>query len=156
MEDAEPYSKFLTDENFNSEKIILSLSLPPSPPLSLSPSKNKYLTRTQFLLLKYWDFKYKKSNNWHQYIKEQYNTIAPHPGSSGSQISWQWHRMVVRLSALHTGRLYPRKCSWYSFLLEAESTPGPQCDPKDFMSMKNSNDTNWDRTSDLPICSTVP
>jgi len=33
-----------------------------------------------------------------------------------------------RLSALSTGRLYPpphRKCSWYSFLLEAESTPGP-------------------------------
>jgi len=24
------------------------------------------------------------------------------------------------------------------------------------MSMKNSNDTIWDRTSDLPICSTVP
>jgi len=32
---------------------------------------------------------------------------------------------VVRLSALRTGRLYPRKYSWYSFLLEAESTPGP-------------------------------
>ena len=31
----------------------------------------------------------------------------------------------------------PRKCSWYSFLLEAESTPGPQCDRKYFMSMKN-------------------
>ena len=30
-----------------------------------------------------------------------------------------------RLSALRTGRLYPRKCSWYSFLLDAESTPGP-------------------------------
>ena len=29
-----------------------------------------------------------------------------------------------RLSALRTGRLYPRKYSWYSFLLEAESTPG--------------------------------
>ena len=26
-----------------------------------------------------------------------------------------------RLSALRTGRLYPRKYSWYSFLLEAES-----------------------------------
>jgi hypothetical protein len=30
-----------------------------------------------------------------------------------------------------------RKCSWYSFLLEAQSTSGPQCDRKDFMSMKN-------------------
>jgi len=32
---------------------------------------------------------------------------------------------VVRLSALFTSCLYPRKYSWYSFLLEAESTPGP-------------------------------
>ena len=31
----------------------------------------------------------------------------------------------------------PRKYSWYSFLLEAESTPWPKCDRKDFMSMKN-------------------
>ena len=31
----------------------------------------------------------------------------------------------------------PRKYSRYSFLLEAETTPGPQCDRKDFMSMKN-------------------
>jgi len=61
-----------------------------------------------------------------------------------------------RLSVLLTDRLYPRKYSWYSFLLEAESTPGPKCDRKDFMSMKNSNDTSWDRTSDLPICSTAP
>jgi len=30
-----------------------------------------------------------------------------------------------RLSALRTGCLYPQKNSWYSFLLEAESTPGP-------------------------------
>jgi len=30
-----------------------------------------------------------------------------------------------RLSALRTGCLTPRKYSWYSFLLEAESTPGP-------------------------------
>ena len=28
------------------------------------------------------------------------------PGSYGSQITWQWPRMVVRLSALCTGRLY--------------------------------------------------
>jgi hypothetical protein len=31
------------------------------------------------------------------------------PGSSGSQITWQRHRMVVRLSALRTGRLYPQE-----------------------------------------------
>jgi hypothetical protein len=36
------------------------------------------------------------------------------------------HMKVVRLSALRTGRLYtPKKYSWYSFLLETESTPGP-------------------------------
>ena len=31
------------------------------------------------------------------------------PGSYGSQISWQRQRMVVRLSALRTGRLYPQE-----------------------------------------------
>jgi len=35
------------------------------------------------------------------------------------------HMKVVRLPALRTSCLYPRKYSWYSFLLEAESTPGP-------------------------------
>ena len=44
--------------------------------------------------------------------------------------------MVVRLSVLRTGRLTPRKCSWYSFLLETVSTAGPKCDRKDFMSIK--------------------
>ena len=27
----------------------------------------------------------------------------------------------------------PRKYTWYSFLLEAELTPGPQCDRKDYV-----------------------
>jgi hypothetical protein len=31
------------------------------------------------------------------------------PGSQGSQITWQRHRMVVRLSALRNGRLYPQE-----------------------------------------------
>jgi hypothetical protein len=36
------------------------------------------------------------------------------------------HMQVARLSALCTGCLYPpRRHLWYSFMLEAESTPGP-------------------------------
>ena len=63
---------------------------------------------------------------------------------------------AVRLSALHTGRLYLRKHSWYSFLLEAESTPGPQYGRKDYVNEKKSNDTIWNRTRDLSAYSAVP
>jgi hypothetical protein len=31
------------------------------------------------------------------------------PGSQGSQITWQGHRMVASLSTLRTGRLYPQE-----------------------------------------------
>jgi hypothetical protein len=44
---------------------------------------------------------------------------------------------VARLLALCTGQLYPRKYSWYSFLLETESIPGPWCDRKDYVNKKN-------------------
>jgi hypothetical protein len=41
-------------------------------------------------------------------------------------------QMAVRSSALRAGRpLSPRKIFWYSFLLEAESTPWPECGWKD-------------------------
>ena len=30
----------------------------------------------------------------------------------------------------------PRKFSWYSFLLEAESTPGPKCNREDYVNEK--------------------
>jgi len=43
-------------------------------------------------------------------------------------------RMVLRLTVLRTGRLYPRKYSWYYFKLEAESIPEPYFDRKDFSS----------------------
>ena len=46
------------------------------------------------------------------------------------------HVKVVR-SVLRTGRLYPpSKYFWYSFLLGAESTPGPQCGRKDYVDEK--------------------
>jgi hypothetical protein len=35
------------------------------------------------------------------------------------------HMKVVIMSALRAGRLYPQQIFRYSFLLEAESTPGP-------------------------------
>jgi hypothetical protein len=44
---------------------------------------------------------------------------------------------VERLSALRSGHLYPKKYFWYSFLLEAESTTGPQCGQKDFVNEKS-------------------
>jgi hypothetical protein len=46
---------------------------------------------------------------------------------------------VVRLPGLRTGLIYPpppSKYSWYSFLLEAESTPGPQCGRNDYANEK--------------------
>ena len=43
------------------------------------------------------------------------------------------HMKVVRLSALRTGHIYPKEYSWYSFLLEAESTPRLQCGRKDYV-----------------------
>ena len=39
-------------------------------------------------------------------------------------------------SLRHRPHLPPRKSSWYSFLLQAESTPGPQCDRKDYVNEK--------------------
>jgi hypothetical protein len=40
------------------------------------------------------------------------------------------------VSLTHRPPLPPKKVSWYSFLLQAESTPGPQCDRKDYVNEK--------------------
>jgi len=45
--------------------------------------------------------------------------------------------MVVGSQPYAPASFTPRKHSWYSFLLEAESTPGPWCDRKEFMSIKS-------------------
>jgi len=47
------------------------------------------------------------------------------------------HMKIVRFSALQTGRFYPpRKYSWYSFLLEAESISRLYCGRKDYVKEK--------------------
>ena len=69
------------------------------------------------------------------------------PEGWGSQISIQSHIMVVRLSVLHTDRLYP-----------TENIVDTQCfrglaDPSAIKSMKKSCETNRNRTRDLLVCS---
>ena len=59
------------------------------------------------------------------------------PGGSGSQISGQSaHEGGKVVTPKHWLPLPPRKYSLYSFLLEAESTPGPQCSRKDNVNEK--------------------
>ena len=58
-----------------------------------------------------------------------------------------------RSSALRTGRLYPRRNPWYSFL-EAESTPGHMV-PSVAME-KIPSDTTGNRSPDRPTSSAVP
>ena len=58
---------------------------------------------------------------------------------------WGWSSQISRQSAYEGGKvvspphrppLPPRKYSWYSFQLEAESTPGPKCGRKDYVNEK--------------------
>jgi hypothetical protein len=56
------------------------------------------------------------------------------PGGWGSQIYRQSaHEGGKVVSRCHRPPLSPRKYSWYSFLLEAESTPGPFGDRNDYV-----------------------
>jgi len=59
---------------------------------------------------------------------------------------------VVRFSALRTGRLYPRRYPWYSFLLEYELTHSAA---PSISSIKNPSDI-VNQTRDHPVCSAVP
>ena len=66
------------------------------------------------------------------------------------------HMQVIRLSALRTGHLYPPgniPGTHFCYRLcrhQGHSTAGS------IMSTKISNDTIWNRTRDLPACSTLP
>jgi hypothetical protein len=52
------------------------------------------------------------------------------PGACGSQISRQSAHEGGEVSPTHRPSLPHRKYSWYTFLLQAESTPGPKCGQK--------------------------
>jgi len=78
------------------------------------------------------------------------------PGGRDFQIS---RRLALEggkvVSPTHRPPLPPRRYSWYSFMLEAESTPGPWCGGR-IKSTKNSNDAIGNRTRGLLACSAVP
>ena len=99
----------------------------------------------------------------HQRNKLQYIKVKPshyRPGQAqrvpGSQISWQRHRMVVRLSALCTGHFYPQKILLVLISVRGWVDPRAIVRSGGFSVNEKSTDTSWDRTSDLLICSTAP
>jgi hypothetical protein len=65
------------------------------------------------------------------------------------------HREVKRLLALHTGRLYPREILLAISCYRLSRTQGGSAAGR-IISMKNSSDTNRNRTRYLPACIAVP
>ena len=75
-----------------------------------------------------------KGNDW----RNRPRVVQTLPGGWGSQISmtfgtWRWWGCQPHAPASFT----PRKCSWYSFSLGADSTPGPWVRSEGNMSLKN-------------------
>jgi hypothetical protein len=77
------------------------------------------------------------------------------PNSGAKMLRQSSHEGGKFVSPTHRPPLPPRKYSWYSFLLEAESTHGHSAAGR-FISMKNSIDNIGNRSRELSVCSPVP
>jgi hypothetical protein len=119
-------------------------------------SKYGRVIRWHFFLLNFEFLSLRFINFFHCSFQVKVKPISGPEGSRRFRLFRENRQInVVKLSALRTGCLYPRKFPWYSCLLEPESTPG-SCTAGRIMSMKNSSDTIGNRTRDLPARSAVP